>query len=117
MRPSGPSAAEDMASLGLPNLIGVVSGPQFSPGSAANPLPNYPMRARRAGLEGRVMLRVAVDAGGRPQAVTVAESSGHGILDNAARAAVEGWQFTPARDGVTAITAEVTVPIRFRLDE
>ena len=63
------------------------------------------------------MLRVAVDAGGRPQAVTVAESSGHGILDNAARAAVEGWQFTPARDGVTAITAEVTVPIRFRLDE
>jgi len=109
--------AEETASLGRASLAGTFSGPLFSPGSAANPLPHYPLRARRAGLEGRVMLRVAVDASGRPRTVSVAESSGYTILDNAARAAVEGWQFTPAREGLNTTAAEVAVPIRFRLDE
>ncbi len=109
--------AEETASLGLASLAATISGPLFSPGSAANPLPHYPLRARRAGLEGRVMLRVAVDASGRPRTVSVAESSGYTILDNAARAAVEGWQFTPAREGLNTTAAEVAVPIRFRLDE
>lgn len=77
--------------------------------------PIYPQRARRLGEQGRVMLRVNVSAAGAPLAVSVAESSGYPSLDDAARAAVEGWRFVPAtRDG-QPIAATAEVPIRFRL--
>ena len=48
----------------------------------------YPSRARRLGIEGRVLLRVRIAADGSPERVLVLESSGHGSLDRAARAAV-----------------------------
>ncbi|MCW5579296.1 MAG: energy transducer TonB, partial [Dokdonella sp.] len=63
------------------------------------------------------MLNVLVDAQGRAQQVEVARSSGHRVLDIAAREAVLGARFRPVlRDGV-AVPAWGVVPIRFRLDE
>ncbi|MFW6162471.1 MAG: energy transducer TonB, partial [Planctomycetota bacterium] len=49
--------------------------------------------------------------------VRVARSSGHAVLDEAAVAAVRRWRFTPARAGGAAVTAEVEIPIRFRLSD
>jgi protein TonB len=83
---------------------------------ADNPPPDYPAAARRRGLEGLVVVRVRVLADGTAGAAEVSESSGHGILDRAARDAVAGWRFRPAlRDG-QPVEQDLEVPVRFRLE-
>jgi protein TonB len=80
-----------------------------------NPPPAYPHLSRRFGEEGRVVLRVLVDAQGRPQAVEVERSSGFARLDRAAVQAVRRWHFVPARRGERTVSEWVMVPIVFSL--
>lgn len=56
----------------------------------------YPKLAKRAGLEGRVVLEVVVDDAGEIVDVRVARSSGHPILDKAAVASVSRLGQVPA---------------------
>ncbi|MCZ7653034.1 MAG: energy transducer TonB [Rhodocyclaceae bacterium] len=79
------------------------------------PEPAYPVSSRRRGEEGRVMLRVFVDAQGRAAKVEVQESSGHNRLDESAVTAVARWRFVPARRGSEPLAAWVRVPIVFSL--
>jgi protein TonB len=81
-----------------------------------NPKPKYPSVARSRGWEGKVVLRVQVSADGDSEGVSVVQSSGHDILDEAAVNAVEGWRFVPAKRGDTAVSSTVNVPINFKLD-
>lgn len=81
-----------------------------------NPKPKYPSVARSRGWTGKVILQVRVSADGEAEQVTVAQSSGHDILDDAAVSAVEGWRFKPAKRGDTAVSSTVRVPINFQLD-
>ena len=54
------------------------------------PVAAYPPESRAAGEQGVVILRLTVDASGRPTAMSIAKSSGFPRLD---RAAVEaGWR-------------------------
>lgn len=79
--------------------------------------PEYPIQALRAGVQGTVLLKVLVDASGKPVQVLVAHSSGSRALDAAARAHVlAAWRFHPAQRGEHAIEAWALVPIRFNLD-
>lgn len=80
-----------------------------------NPAPRYPYSARRRRQEGRVTLRVQVSATGRTTAVVVRNSSGHGLLDDAAVEVVRRWRFVPARKSGIAVAGVVDVPIVFRL--
>lgn len=80
-----------------------------------NPPPAYPRVARRRGAEGTVLLEVLVTEEGRVDALRVAESSGHDLLDKAALRAVEAWRFRPGRRGDRAVAMRVLVPVRFRL--
>lgn len=80
-----------------------------------NTEPTYPVSARRRRLEGLVLLEVTVDPEGYPSLVDVKKSSGHQVLDDAARGAVEEWRFVPAEEGGLMIAAKVDVPIRFSL--
>jgi protein TonB len=89
--------------------------PGYALGSDANPLPRYPLAARFDGAEGRVMLRVRVDARGQVETVDVTTSSGHAILDRAAIDTVRRWRFAPARRDGLPVPAEINVPIQFRL--
>lgn len=84
---------------------------------AEAPPPPYPRDAVREGLVGTVLLEVLVDVDGRPLEVTVARSSGHRVLDVAARRQVLArWTFRPAmRDG-RAVQAIGRVPVEFKLD-
>lgn len=77
--------------------------------------PFYPASARRRGIEGTVTLRIQVGTDGRPAGVRIHESSGFTPLDLAAVEAVWLWRFEPARRNGRPVTAEVEVPIRFRL--
>ena len=82
------------------------------------PAPAYPRRALQQRLTGTVMLEVLVGLEGQPLAVTVARSSGHRELDEAARVQVlKRWRFQPAtRDGL-AVQAIGMVPIEFALKD
>jgi protein TonB len=81
-----------------------------------NPLPPYPMVARRLGKEGVVLLEVLVAADGHAAEVRVLRSSGFAPLDDSAVSTVrERWRFLPARRGGVPVDSRVTVPIRFRL--
>ncbi len=96
------------------------SAPVFVPASHTaaylnNPPPPYPLWARRAGIEGRVLLTVQVGADGRPTTARVSETSGNARLDEIARSAVLGWRFEPARRNGRPTAAAVTVPITFSL--
>jgi protein TonB len=78
-----------------------------------NPAPDYPLEARRAGWEGRVVLVARVSAAGLVDAVEIHESSGYAVLDESALRAVRRWRFSAAPHRSTP--ARVLVPVRFAL--
>ena len=76
------------------------------------PVASYPPESRAAGEHGVVILRLIVDANGRPTSVTVGRSSGYPRLD---RAAVEaGWR-SRVRDAGAG--SHLDAPLRFDLTE
>lgn len=79
--------------------------------------PPYPGAAIRGNLQGTVLLEVLVGEDGRPIDVRIHGSSGHRMLDAAARRHVlREWTFRPAvRDG-RPVQAIGIVPIDFHLD-
>ena len=80
-----------------------------------NEPPEYPVEARANRYEGRVSLVVHVGVSGSVSQVSIDDTSGHKVLDDAAIRAVRNWQFEPATlDGI-AVPAEIIVPIRFTL--
>jgi protein TonB len=81
-----------------------------------NPKPNYPLAAKRRGMEGVVELMVLVDEKGAPVTVDVKHSSGFTVLDREALKAVAQWRFEPAHRGGVAVAGEVVVPVRFQLE-
>ncbi len=92
-----------------------VTEPRGYAGYLRNPAPDYPPAAQKRGLEGKVVLKVHVLASGQPDNVSVAKSSGHQVLDDAALKAVTQWAFAPARRGQTAIDGWVQVPLTFKI--
>jgi protein TonB len=80
------------------------------------PPPAYPRAAERRRLEGTVMLQVLVGVDGRPLDVQVHASSGHRVLDEAARRHVLArWTFRPATKDGRAVQAIGLVPLAFAL--
>jgi protein TonB len=83
---------------------------------ANGPPPTYPKMAVTRGIEGTVVLRIHVDASGKPMEVSVEQSSGSRILDEAALRFVKAhWSFVPAQSGGQAIDAWGLVPIQYVL--
>jgi protein TonB len=80
-----------------------------------NPPPVYPALARRRQWQGAVVLEVLVKADGLVAELSVEQSSGHRVLDEAALAAVRNWRFTPGRHGRQPVAMKVLVPVRFGL--
>jgi protein TonB len=74
----------------------------------------YPEVARRAGLEGTVILQVIVDAQGRPTQPNVVKSVNQ-ILDDAAVEAVLKQTFKPGLQRNRPVAVSVTIPVHFRL--
>ena len=91
--------------------------PDYQAAYLNNPVPAYPMVARRMGWQGRVVLSVEVLASGLPGQVKLHQSSGHDVLDNAAMQAVRGWRFVAARQSGQIVDKWFLVPIPFILKE
>ena len=89
-------------------------------GSASAPVlfwktePEYSEEARKAKVQGTVILRIEVDAGGQAQSISVERSLGLG-LDHRAVEAVRRWKFKPGyRNGKPVVTVAI-VEVNFRL--
>ena len=80
-----------------------------------NPPPEYPESARRAGYEGRVILRAKINSSGEVVDVAVASSCGYPLLDEAALRSVLKWTFEPALSEGNPTATEIRVPVRFSL--
>ena len=99
---------------------GTVVAPAPAPSSAPatyldTPQPQYPEAARRAGLEGLVVLRAQITAEGLPTRLRVMRGSGVAMLDRAALAGVSRWRFVPAQDGQQPVAGWLDIPVRFSL--
>jgi protein TonB len=97
----------------------IASGPVFAQIAArVAPAPPYPIRAIQLRQSGEVVLRIRVDANGRPLEVTIERSSGSSILDEAARKFVAArWTFVPATQDGQAVEALALLPIAFTLPD
>lgn len=78
--------------------------------------PAYPPMSRRLGENGKVVLRVTLNAHGRVAKATVNQSSGFNRLDEAALAAVREWRCTPAQRNGQAVEATALQPFNFVLE-
>jgi len=77
--------------------------------------PAYPERARRAGVEGVVGVRIALAADGAVRQVELTQSSGSRLLDEAALAAARASTFSPASRNQSPVGAEAVASYRFEL--
>ncbi|HJW45766.1 MAG TPA: energy transducer TonB, partial [Lysobacter sp.] len=81
------------------------------------PPPPYPVYAIRNSLTGTVMLRVLVDVDGKPIDVRIERSSGHRVLDVAARKHVLAkWRFRPAMQDGRTVQAIGLIPVDFHFE-
>jgi protein TonB len=87
------------------------------PGILVRREPAYPEQARRAGIEGTVVLSIEILQNGRAGDVSVSHSSGSELLDAAAMEAVQRWRFVPAKVSRTgeSIVCQTTMPVIFKL--
>ncbi|MDR0588047.1 MAG: TonB family protein [Burkholderiales bacterium] len=97
----------------------LLDSPKFDADYLDNPAPDYPTLSKRLGEQGRVVLRVFVDAFGRAGKIEIKQTSGYARLDESARLAVIRWRFVPAREEVDGksrdVGAWVLVPITFHM--
>jgi periplasmic protein TonB len=79
------------------------------------PQPGYTEEARKAKLQGKLLLHVLVGPDGRAQRIEIVQGLGMG-LDERAIEAIHGWRFSAARDANRrAIPSWVTIETRFQL--
>lgn len=83
----------------------------------SNPKPYYPRAARKRGMQGLVLLDVAISAEGQVTEVVIQKSCGFRSLDLSAQETVRQWRFMPATRGGEAVASRLTVPVRFILNE
>jgi|GEM_PF-558769 len=87
------------------------------PSALSQKKPRYPSIALRAGHQGTTVLRLTIGSKGRVTSVTIAKSSGHRSLDQAALSVVRSWRFKPARNGAgkaVPYTINQAIPFRIR---
>tara|TARA_A100001037_G_scaffold269028_1_gene262911 strand:- start:3511 stop:3705 length:195 start_codon:yes stop_codon:yes gene_type:complete len=64
-----------------------------------------------------VVLSVLVTNTGSVKNISVSETSGVSLLDEAAVAAVTEWSFVPAKIRDTTVESTKLIPIRFQLED
>lgn len=76
-------------------------------------VPRYPDLARRAGVEGVVVLQCVVDPAGHVAEVEVLQ--GHPLLNASAVEAVRQWRYAPTRLNGIPVAVVMTVTVQFRI--
>lgn len=129
-RAIGSPEAGGKAGAGPGNVLGSVHGNSAVGGGGAGgskssgkpgwtvarrPEPRYPEASRQNKEQGRVVLMVTVLSSGKIGSTSIAQSSGHSRLDQAALSAAKGIVFKPGKGGAPSGTVTVRVPYEFKL--
>ena len=109
--PLAPTLPEVPADVGVYSAV-PLGGTQ--PEEIDRVLPNYPLTARHAGVQGSVVVRGIVRRDGTIDNVEVIKDLPYGLGD-AARNAVSHWRFRPATYHGDPIDVYYTVTVNFRL--
>jgi protein TonB len=107
---AGTAAAKGGGEVVAQTVFGEVGAPTF----IHREIPAYPLMARRFGKEGKVILRLRINAKGNLQHIDVIEPSGFGFTE-AAIEAVRKSTFSPARRGGSPVASEAILAVRFVL--
>jgi len=97
----------------IPDVAMVLT--RAEPKANACPQPLYPPRALRKKWQGVCQVQAWIHADGSVARVSLHQSSGFDVLDQAAMQAVQKWKFQPAERGGVAVSDEIVLPIRFVL--
>jgi protein TonB len=77
--------------------------------------PDYPDLPRKAGIEGKVVLKMLVDVDGRISKVEIIKSSGNALLDESAITAAKRCIFTPARQRDSSVRVWIVWQVEFKI--
>jgi TonB family protein len=88
---------------------------EVKPQPVSIPEAEYPEAARKAGIEGLVVVEALVDIDGSVVDARILKPSGNASLDQAALAAARKAKFSPATGRDPAVQMWVTIPYRFVL--
>ena len=92
-----------------------VTGSTRLPEVLAQPAPDYTEEARKARIEGSVLLSVTVRVDGTIDGVKLVRGLGYGLDDSAIRTVMTKWRFRPATRNGQPIDYPVTIEVSFRL--
>lgn len=81
-----------------------------------NTKPMYPPHSKRLGEQGKVIVRVLIDADGLAQKAEVRSSSGYDRLDQSALDTVLSWRYVPGKRAGVATAMWFNVPINYVLE-
>ena len=87
-----------------------------APAVIARCAPQYTPEAKRAGIEGTVVLYIRVDPDGRAHSFKVQSSLGLG-LDEKAIEAVKQWRFSSGTKNGKPVVVPVTIEVKFWLND
>lgn len=115
--PTGPPSVSDGRGLaetafGPPRVVFAGHDVQ-APRKLRNVVPVYPDLAKRAGVEGKVVVECTIDVTGHIANARVL--SGHPLLAQAALTAVSEWVYMPTRLGGVPVAVILTVTVNFSL--
>ena len=121
-----PAARKNRPNSELIHAQGISSEPSGGPipGASSTTIPPrilkevfapYPKEARRAHIEGDVILKVIVNESGTVEEALVIESLGYG-LDEAALVAIRQFAFSPGFKDGKIVKAQIKYRYKFRLD-
>src|SRR6185436_9184772 len=96
------------------NEIVRYNGTMTRPVQLSGRQPRYTELARRAGIQGVVVLEAVIDKQGRVSDVRILKKL-HSSLDAEAMAAVKEWTFEPARQGDRPVAVYYTLTINFQI--
>lgn len=85
------------------------------PSLTCSPRPEYPARAKHAGKEGTVLVRLTLDVDGRVTQSAVIGGNGAELFGEATLKAVERWRFKPGGKGGRPVPCLVEIPVVFSL--
>ena len=111
-----PPIAAPVAEMPAPTAPPKVQLPSSDADYLQNAPPVYPRHSKRLGEQGKVIVRVLIDADGLAQKAEVRSSSGYERLDQAALDTVLSWRYVPGKRAGVATAMWFNVPINFVLE-
>ncbi|MGN6376562.1 MAG: TonB family protein [Sphingomonas sp.] len=97
----------------MPPLVGAAVDPRYADALQ----PGYPPEERRAGNEGRVVVRVLIGVDGRVKQVEEVSATSDAFFAATRKQALTRWRFRPATRGDVPVESWKTMSVRFVLND